>query len=223
MTPLATSLLALLLASTVTCAPEAEESPSAQPRYLVDQVIVKFRDGTAGAAAVGRAMAGEPGADSQLAAHLAGLEERLGAPLQVGRVTGGREVLVGPDPRRLAEELAERLSAMPTVVEAEIVADDPETPSREVALRVAFEADGELATALAAARRKGSDTDPRLDEFVEASSEGRGARLAYRIEEEIRLTVLVDLAQLTRELAARLAALDEVEYAELDQIMQHAE
>ena len=61
----------------------------------------------------------------------------------------------------------------------------------------------------------------RLDEFIESASRGLDLPLVYQLDNERELIVLVNMLQVTESLASRLGELEEVQYAELNQIMQH--
>ena len=220
MTTLTPLVLSLVLASAAafTAGNADPEPPPAQ--YVPSQVILKFRSGSSGAAAVDEAVETGGEKNARLAAYVGNLGDKLGMPLQAQQVTSGNEVVVGIDLRRFAQNTVERLLAMQAVAGAEDDSSERAGPQSAVTLRVSFAADSQFAAALAEAWGAGAKMHEQLDAFIESASRGLDLPLVYQLDNEGELIVLVDMLQVTETLASRLGELEEVEYAELNQIMQ---
>ena len=86
---------------------------------------------------------------------------------------------------------------------------------------MSFAAGSDAAAALTETWSAGAKRHDRLDEFIESASRGLDLPLVYQLDNERELIVLVNMLQVTESLASRLGELEEVQYAELNQIMQH--
>lgn len=200
------------------CAADAQSPQARSPRFVASQVIVKFRDGTEAADVVTRAIAGELEKEPDLLACVRDLGERLSIPLIPRQVTSGHEVLASIDLPRFVDQILGALRSLEPISEAE-EADDPGAES-SLAFRLRFEQGSGEAAAVARAWRAGGEGDGGVDEIEASLGRQLDLPLASRLAGERDLRVEVNLHEVTEAVAARLGELDEVEYAELNQILE---
>lgn len=190
-TPLTSIALLLLLAGAA-----AAQDPEPPPSSVAGELLVKFVDSTAGAQAVDAAMRGDLEKDPKLAEHVAGLGEKLGVPLRVRQLSSGGVIVVQIDLPELVARAARKAGALPGVARAE-----PRS-SEAAVLDVWLAKDAQA-----------SETAEWLGEELDlpVSCEEAGER---------QMKTTLDLGRLTQSVAAGLEEMEEVEYVELNQMME---
>ncbi len=215
--------------STQTVTPQPQEiQPAPLPAAAAGQLIVKLTGSSAGGQALKRALsASELHHDPDLVAYLVELSAEVGAPLSAMRLTSGSEVVLTVDLEQLTAAVLKRLGEDRRVERAARYESSGTphlspfggTPPRaEWRVELAGE---EVAALISAARRSDHATTPELEATIAELGESLGYDLACRVDAEAGLVLELDLSELTETLRARLAEHPEVEYVELDRLLQH--
>jgi hypothetical protein len=202
-------------------APWPNPSPRADgPAFVPGDLIVKFREGTAHSGPVARAMrAGASTAEARVVAVR--LAADLGVPLDLARVTSGRELVLSVDRKGLARELARSAARQPAVLRSTVLAVAPTVlPASEVALEVQLRPGSEEARQVSAALRAGGQLTPEVAALAGRLAAGTRPVPACRVAGPDRLVLTVDVLALTRDLVERLGERPDVEYAQPSQIVK---
>jgi hypothetical protein len=130
--------------------------------------------------------------------------------------------VVGVDGPRLVERLLARCRELEGVARAEPASPPPGSPAQSASptLRLDFEPGSRGARALAAASGVGAGANRGVEALTADLAERLGQPLTASAVGPSELLVTVDLGRATAELARRLNALADDDYAEVDQLLE---
>ncbi len=213
--PILLAAVALMAA----CASHADPPQQEEPPYVPGELIVAFEDSSPAREAVSMAMGGALESDPKLTEYIAELSERLGLPCRAAQLTSGGEILLRLDQSALVSTVAEaarRAEGVEAAEGRERPAAARLAPSHEVGVR--FATGSALAGALQGAAPD-QELPPAIRDWISGLGEELGLELEGRAGEN-ELALAVDLRWATEELMARLREQPEVEYVEVNQLLQ---
>lgn len=197
--------LALLSGLAIACKPLASESPTPQPSSppaavvspaVAGDVIVKFRDASQSGRVVAPILTGQSKIDS--AVPLASdLSNELGSPLNVVRVTSGRELVLAIDRERLREIIGRRAGGV-----SDIRSLTPAGNYQGLASQQQLE--------FVVEPKPGSDVEKAISTITGSLRE----HARSRTDENGRVVLSIDMAGLTRQAVEQLQKRSDVEYAQ---------
>lgn len=208
--------LSVFLVSGLMAAAEAN-GPST---FVAGDLIVRFTDASDAGQAVVRAMRAEK-VPAEVEALAARLSAELNVPLVAARVTSGRELVLSVDRDRLGQTLAQRVKRDPAARDVTAV-DTPKTvlPAAQLAFVVELAADSAALRDVQQAARSGRRTTPEVGKLVARLTTDLYPQPAGHVSDRGQLTLVVDIAELTRELVERLKRRPDVDYAQLSHIVR---
>jgi hypothetical protein len=208
--------LSLFLISGLIAAAEAN-GPST---FVAGDLIVKFTDASDAGQAVGRAMRSAQ-VPADVVAVATRLSDELGVALVAARVTSGRELVLSVDRDRLTQTLTQRVKRDAAVRGiTPVAAPKAIWPAVQLASVVELKADSEAQRQVQQAAQAGRRTTPEVGKLVARLVSDLYPQPTGHVNERGQLVLMVDIAELTRELVERLKRRPDVEYAQLSQVVR---
>jgi hypothetical protein len=208
--------LSLFLVSGLMAATEAN-GPST---FVAGDLIVKFTDASDAGQAVVRAMRSAQ-VPADVVAVATRLSDELGVPFVAARVTSGRELVLSVDRDRLTHTLMQRVRRDPAVRGiTPVTAPKTILPAAQLAFVVELRPDSEAQRQVRQATQAGRRTTPEVDKLVARLVADLYPQPTGHVNERGQLVLMVDIAELTRELVERLKRRPDVEYAQLSQVVR---
>jgi hypothetical protein len=158
-----------------------------------------------------RALAEGNAADANLSSYIQSLSEEVGVPLEVKRFGSGGNVIVAVRESELVANLLKRLGSNPNVESVQIASQEGRPPST---IEVKFKEDTPEAKEVARAAKIPTESSAEIRAITEKLEQSCRVPLTARAMFPNRLLVIPDPQRMTLDLAARLAKLADVEYAQ---------
>lgn len=175
------------------------------------EVMVRFSSRSKAAKPLARAAAEGNLSDSELKSYVDSLGQKVGIPLQLKQFGSGGNVVLAIRQNDLAADLAKRVRTLPSVKSASPAAAQGRNGPGVI---VEFAPGSEDSRTLAQAAASGRDISPALRPTVEKLKQESGIPLSAQIKSSSRLELTLDWVALTTDLAKRLSACPDVEYAQ---------
>jgi len=177
----------------------------------VPEVIVKFSSKSKAAKPLARAAAEGNLSDPELKSYVDSLGQKVGIPLELKQFGSGGNVVLAIRQNELAADLAKRVRTLPSVKSASPAAAQGRNGPSVI---VEFAPESEDSRTLAQAAASGRDPSPDLRPTVEKLRQESGIPLSAQIKSPSRMQLTLDWGALTSDLAKRLSACPDVEYAQ---------
>lgn len=196
--------------------------PLETPPFVPGQVIVKFTAEGSGGRALAQADRDDLETDTGLTHYLAVLSRDVAVPLRIERLSSGDELLLAIDLEALRSELLTHLRGDPRVESAEEREVTPEAGLDEAGSEalVQFIAGSEAAATVRTSHAEGLETSPECQALARDLLGDLGHQPVTRIAGDSELVLGIDVRELTKELAARLRERPDIEYAQLNILLQ---
>ena len=214
-TTLAVLSLAVVFQYSYTFGQSTEVFQTNSSNFIASDVIVKFRSDSEAADIVAQAVRGKLEEDPRLKAYIRELGTTLSTPISTRQITSGGEVILRLDIQKLINQFVVSIQENEEVARVDVVGQS--SPTNVPSLRIYFESGGAGARIINDARQSGLRNG--IDELVAKFHQEHDLMLSYEVGSEHDLLVEIDPWQVTEALATRLNELNEVEYSELNQLM----
>jgi hypothetical protein len=183
-------------------------------RSIALEIIVKFSDDSDTGRRVARILREHPQDLSGLVALRDELHRSTSFVLTPERVTSGRELILGVPEKPLLESVAQTVTKRPQVTAAELVAIQEENPRLpQHMLLVHFRASGNEVELLGKARGRKAG-DGRVQALAAELCAPSGVPVLGAPGADDALAVTVDRYTVLEQIASRLTALEDVDYAQ---------
>lgn len=191
------------------------------PPAVTGDVIIKFTDKSQAGVLLAEAFRLNPNERAPLQTIARKLSAEMDVPLSALRVTSGQELVVSVDRAMLARDLKERLTREPAVQRV-ILLETGKTvlPAGALAVRVNLRPDSPVQRQVQRDRHAGQRTSAELDKQVSGLVSGVSPRPSAHIDNNGRLILTLDLAELIDDLVIRLKRRADIVYAQPNLIVR---
>ena len=191
------------------------------PPAVTGDVIIKFSDKSQAGVLLAEAFRLNPNERAPLHAITRQLSGETGVPLSAVRVTSGQELVVSVDRTALRTSLKERLLREPAVQRV-ILIETGKTilPAAELAVRLNLQPDSAVQRQVQRDRYAGQRTSAELDMQVVGLVSGIAPRPSAHIDNQGRLILTLNIAELIDDLVVQLKRRVDVVYAQPNLILR---
>jgi hypothetical protein len=201
----------------VTAKPLGAEGTLQTSPTAMAELIVKFVAGSEAQQVVSAAVQEATQRNESLGRLTQTLSAQLNVPLQVQRVTSGRELVCSVDTNAVAQQVAAHLERREDVQRAMPMATDPAAQGpghRNPRVLIEFTPDSNAAATLAEALRESPGSSSALQGLAQSLRDGLDLPLTMQPEQVQRLVLVVQMESVIAELVERLRQRSDVEYAQ---------
>jgi hypothetical protein len=194
--------------------PVHAQEKSTPQAFVPGEIVIKFAAGSRASELAASASGKSDQPNAPLSSYIESLARETGVPFKVKQLGSGGNLIVEIQRDELISRLLNHLRAIPNIKEAKSLSGRTVPPGSQTLVQVVFLPNSCEADAVARIAGSGRTTGSELKPIVEKLQRETGISLRAQVDPSRTLAITPDLDVLTIDLAARLARLVDVEYAQ---------